>query len=99
MVEALTTLACASPANCFFQVSKPAALLPHCAALALPDIPYECHQDANGAQLELPHKAASQRAIPSCSHWKGGHPAIPTYRPSALGGRGVVGGWVPLRQP
>jgi hypothetical protein len=39
MVEALTTLACASPANCFFQVSKPAALLPHCAALPLPDIP------------------------------------------------------------
>ena len=38
MVEALTTLACASPANCFFQVSKPAAMLPHCAALALPDI-------------------------------------------------------------
>jgi hypothetical protein len=30
MVEALTTLACASPANCFFQVSKPAAVLPHC---------------------------------------------------------------------
>jgi hypothetical protein len=38
MVEALTTLACASRANCFFQVSKPAAMLPHCAALALPDI-------------------------------------------------------------
>jgi hypothetical protein len=30
MVEAVTTLACASPANCFFQVSKPAAVLPHC---------------------------------------------------------------------
>jgi hypothetical protein len=28
MVEALTTLACASPANCFFHVSKPAAVLP-----------------------------------------------------------------------
>jgi hypothetical protein len=27
MVEAVTTLACASPANCFFQVSKPAAVL------------------------------------------------------------------------
>jgi hypothetical protein len=38
MVEALTPLACASPANCFFHVSKPTAVLPHCAAIALPVI-------------------------------------------------------------
>jgi hypothetical protein len=38
MVKALTPLACASPANCLFQASKPAAVLPHCAALALPVI-------------------------------------------------------------
>ena len=34
MVEALTPLARASPANCCFQASKPAAELPHCAASA-----------------------------------------------------------------
>src|ERR1700688_1769413 len=34
-VEALTPLARASIANWFFHASKPAAVLPHCAALAL----------------------------------------------------------------
>src|ERR1700730_4194774 len=34
-VEALTPLALASSANCFFHASKPAAVLPHCAAPAL----------------------------------------------------------------
>jgi hypothetical protein len=34
-VEALTPLALASLANCFFHGSKPVAVLPHCAALAL----------------------------------------------------------------
>src|SRR3984893_2391368 len=34
-VEALTPLPLASSANCFFHASKPAAVLPHCAASAL----------------------------------------------------------------
>src|SRR4051794_23853622 len=34
--EALTPLARASSTNCLFQVSKPPAPLPHCAALAAP---------------------------------------------------------------
>src|SRR5262252_7271627 len=34
IVEALTPFPLASSANCFFQPSKPAAELPHCAALA-----------------------------------------------------------------
>jgi hypothetical protein len=51
MVEALTTLACASPANCFFQVSKPAAAL---RGARFTGHPHECRQDANGEQLELP---------------------------------------------
>jgi hypothetical protein len=34
-VEALTPLALASLTNCFFHASRPVAVLPHCAALAL----------------------------------------------------------------
>src|SRR6266516_4358931 len=34
-VEELTPLPLASSANCFFHASKPAAVLPHCAAPAL----------------------------------------------------------------
>jgi hypothetical protein len=36
MVDEVTPLACASPVSCLFHASKPAAVLPHCAALALP---------------------------------------------------------------
>jgi hypothetical protein len=52
-VEALTPLALASSPNCLFHASKPAAVLPHCAAPALLGHSRERHQ-ANDDCFELP---------------------------------------------
>src|SRR6266404_4790363 len=53
-VEALTPLALASSENCLFHASKPAAVLPHCAAPALPVIHRSATRTATVTVLSCP---------------------------------------------
>src|SRR6266446_4921914 len=53
-VEALTPFPLASSANCLFHASKPAAVLPHCAAPALPVIHRSATKTATVTILSCP---------------------------------------------
>ena len=54
MAEALTPVARASPANCVFRASKPDAVPPHCAALALLAMHTSATKAATASVLNCP---------------------------------------------
>src|SRR6202011_736132 len=79
-VEALTPFPLASSANCFFHVSKPAAVLPHGAAPALLVIYTSATKTATATVLSCPPLAIPNSFHTFCMRRNAGSPSLPKRR-------------------
>src|SRR5580693_3782911 len=74
--EALTPLPLASSANCFFHASKPAAVLPHCAAHALLAIQMSATKAATVTVLNCPPLVIQNSFRTDCTRRNAGSPSL-----------------------
>src|SRR5713101_6264266 len=90
-VEAPTPLPLASSANCFFHASKPAAVLPHCAAPALLVIHRSATKIVTVTALSCPPLVIPNSFHTICIGRNAGSPSLP--------GRAVIAGSRALQDP
>src|ERR1700694_2207370 len=90
-VEALTPFPLASSANCFFHASKPAAVLPHCAAPALLVIHTSATRTATATVLTCRPSVIPNSFHALCIRRNTGSPSLP--------GRGVIAGSRAVQDP
>src|SRR5260221_12088453 len=76
-VEALTPFPLASSASCLFHASKPAAVLPHCAAPALPVIHRTATRTATVTVLSCPPLVIPNSFHARCVTRNAGSPSLP----------------------
>src|SRR6202035_5823992 len=75
-VEALTPFALASSANCLFHASKPAAVLPHCAAPALLVVHTSATKTATVTVLSCPPLSIPNSFQALCIRQNAGSPSL-----------------------